>query len=80
MASCDQLAIWLSEAEDALHALQMGGKVESLRIGEKQMDYTKADVDKLAKYIARLQQQVDACNGRTFRRGVLGIIPVDSNN
>jgi hypothetical protein len=80
MASCEQLALWLAEAEDAQHALQMGGKVESLRLGEKQIDYTKGNGDQLAKYIAWLRQQVDACNGRTFRRGVLGIIPVDSNN
>ncbi len=81
MATCDQLTTWLSEAETALHQLQMGAQVVSIRGGDDQVNYSAANVAQLQKYVAKLQQQVDACNGtRQFRRSVLGIVPVDSNN
>lgn len=77
MASCSTLATWLTQAETALHALETGTKVEVLRHGEKSLTYSRADVDKLRAYIARLQSQVDACNGLTTnRRRILRVLPI----
>ena len=81
MATCDQLRTWLAQAETALHDLTIGSKVEQLRHGEKSLQYAKGDMDKLQKYVAQLRQQVDICDGtRQFRRGLVNIIPVDSNS
>lgn len=77
MADCATLATRLTQAETALHALETGRQVVSLRLGEKQQQYTPASVDKLRAYIASLKTQVDACNGvRTNRRRIMRVLPI----
>lgn len=77
MASCSDLATWLAEAETALHRLQIGGAVEMLQHGEKRLQYTKADADKLRAYVADLTNRVAACSGTTrFNRRILRVLPI----
>ena len=45
----------LSAAQDAYHALAVGGQTVSVRLGDKAVAYTPADLDKLARYIRELQ-------------------------
>jgi hypothetical protein len=77
MTTCAEWATKLAEAEAALHALQIGGKVVSVQMGEKRIEYSKAGVNALAEYVQYLQAKVDACNGvpRLARR-VFGVIPL----
>ena len=76
MASCAQLATWLTAAEAALHAVEIGGKVEVLAYGDKRLQYTPANVTELRRYVARLTDQVNACNGSsTLRRRIISVIP-----
>lgn len=77
MATCAQKRTWLTAAENALHNLQIGGKVEVLRHGEKSLTYTPANVAELRKYVQTLTDQVNACDGSTtLRRRVFGVIPL----
>jgi hypothetical protein len=45
----------LSEAQDAYHALAVGGQTVSVKLGDKAVAYTAADLDKLGRYIRELQ-------------------------
>lgn len=77
MITCAQYTTMLGEAQAALHALTIGSKVESLRAGEKQLTYTRANLDALRTYIDELQAKVDACNGiRPHGRRVMHILPL----
>lgn len=83
MATCDQLATWVSEAEAAQHALALGRNVEMQQNGEKRLQWTPADAGKLSAYIARLKAQQAAqhcpgCRGKGSR--VIGITPIDHNS
>lgn len=57
----------LSEAQDAYHALAVGGQTVSVRMGDKAVAFTPADLDKLARYIRELQAALGLA---TATRGV----------
>lgn len=77
MTTCAEWADKLAEAEDALHALQIGGKVVSIRDGENEIQYSKTSLNDLASYVQFLQAKVDACNGvAVTTRRAIGVIPL----
>lgn len=81
MSDCTDWADALTEAKDTRHAVLTGGRVIMTRLGEKQIQKEQINLAALERYIAELQRKVDGCNGvRTSKRGMLGIIPVDSNS
>ncbi len=45
----------LSEAQDAYHALAVGGQTVSVKLGDKAVAYTPADLARLGQYIRELQ-------------------------
>lgn len=45
----------LTEAQDAYHVLAVGGQTVSVKLGDKAVAYTPANLDKLAAYIRELQ-------------------------
>ena len=51
----DVLQERLTEAQDAYHALAVGSQTVSVKLGDKAVSYTPADLDKLAAYIRELQ-------------------------
>lgn len=81
MSDCTDWADQLAEAKATRHAVLTGARVIMTRHGEKQIQKEAIDMPALERYIAELQRKVDGCNGvRTSKRGLLGIIPVDSNS
>jgi hypothetical protein len=79
MTDCEQKILWLAEAKDALHRLQLGGNVTLRRFGDKQINYGAANETSLRAYLRDLQNAVDACNGvpRVPGGGVVHFMPVD---
>ncbi len=65
------------EADQALHALLTGSKSESVRMGEKQVMYTRASVGELQRYVAYLKTKVDACDGKSVKSRMIGVIPTN---
>lgn len=59
-----QLNAWLVEAEDALHLLRVGGQVQRLVHGQKDIVYSKGDVGVLAAYVGDLRTQLGLPGGR----------------
>jgi hypothetical protein len=58
MATCEQLTAWLSEAEAALHKINVEGQVVELQDQNlERVAYSRVNVDKLLKYIGWLTQQ-----------------------
>lgn len=76
MADISTLQTWLTEAENALHTLQIGGlRVQMERAGTK-IVYTPANIGALKAYVATLQSQIRAAGGtiagiQPRRRGIL---------
>ena len=63
MADLATLQSWLSDAEAALHALQIGDKRVTIeRLGTK-ISYTAASVGELKSYITSLQSQIRSAGG-----------------
>ena len=56
---------WLSEAQTAMQQLAIGKQVVRLQTGEKSLSFTAADIDKLRKYILRLQTAISIATGAT---------------
>jgi gpW len=82
MATCAQKQAWLSEAEEAWHALQTGSQEALISTGTKEVRYTPADSGRLAAYIGGLRAQVKACTGvadASIRR-LIPFIPRDSGS
>jgi hypothetical protein len=81
MATCAQKQAWLAEAETALHTLNLGGQETFISSGPKQIRFAQADAGNLARYVADLRAQVEACTGvcdRSVRRSI-SLIPRDEN-
>lgn len=49
------LQVRLTEAQDAYHALAVGGQTVSVRMGDKAVAFTAADLGRLGQYIRELQ-------------------------
>lgn len=75
LTACEQAALWLAEAQNALHKLLTGTRVVMLAHADKQLRYTEADIDALRAYVRQLQSQVDACNGTSRRGRILNFVP-----
>lgn len=77
-AQCAEWTTDLADYKAALKAAISGKKVESMQDGEKQLSYSRIDIDTLRATIADLQGKVDRCNGcaRNTRR-VLHVLPMD---
>lgn len=62
MASKEQLAAWLNEAEEALHALYTGQSVVSMShsndAGSRAMTFKQGDEARLERYIEKLNRQL----------------------
>ncbi len=68
MATPDQLQAWLTEAEGAYHALQIGQRVVTITsAGGKSLTYSAAKLPDLAAYIESLKRQLGLSNNRPFR-------------
>jgi len=79
LTACQQYALWLAEANLALHRLLTGTKVEALTHADKSMRYTSADLNALRSYVRDLQNKVDACNGLRTRGKAIVFMPVDGD-
>lgn len=75
LTPCEQKAIWLDEANVALHKLITGTKVVSLSHADKASRYTEADRVALRRYRDELQAAVDCCNGVRRRHSAITLIP-----
>lgn len=58
----------LTEAQDAFHALNTGAQTVSISTGDKRINFTPAEVDKLRAYIADLQRAIAIASGGTDPR------------
>lgn len=67
------LQTWLFAAQQALQSLMTGTKVESVSYsqgdGAKSVSYTRADINQLRAWIAKLNAQINTLTGLTVRRG-----------
>jgi hypothetical protein len=63
------LTAWLTEAQEAFHALNVGQQAVSIGTGDKRLAFTAADVDKLRAYIADLQRALAIASGQPDTRG-----------
>lgn len=76
MTDCATKKLWLAEAELALHKLLTGQAEVTVTFGSgKSVTYTQANIAQLKDYIADLQAQVDACDGKEpARRGPIRFV------
>ena len=76
----EQCAEWAADLADykaALKAALTGKKVELLRDGEKQLNYSQIDIPTLRAMVGDLQGKVDSCNGCTRnKRRILHVLPI----
>ena len=71
MATQEQLQTWLTEAEQALHDLNIGGTVVKLKDASgDEVEYSKADVRRLESYIASLKAQL----GQSGKYRAIGVL------
>lgn len=68
MADLDTLRSWLTAAENARHLLAIGKATASVRYGDREVTYTKADLTSLDGYIADLRSQLSLLDGAPNRR------------
>ena len=71
MAGNEQLEQQLEEAKAALHKLQMGEHVASIRKGDRVVDYTPANIPHLRAYIN--QMRIDLGGDARLRRSPMGV-------
>jgi len=65
----DQLNLRLTEALDAVHALQTGVRTIDVRFGERVIRYQESDLPRLEAYISQLTAAIDIKQtGRPSRR------------
>jgi hypothetical protein len=76
-AECTTYRTRYEEADQALHKLRTGSKTESIRMGEKQVLYTRASVGELVAYVSWLKSKVDACDGKSVKSRMIGVIPTN---
>jgi hypothetical protein len=62
MADTATLQAWLTAAEVARNSLATGKATASVRYGDTEVTYNKADLDKLDGYIADLRSQLSGAN------------------
>jgi hypothetical protein len=76
MATCEELAANLIEAEAALHTLSLGGGIVRVRYDEKETEFSRGNLADLRAYISRLKDQIRVeCEGKRPRRRVIGLVP-----
>lgn len=78
MASLSTLQGWLTDAEAALHQLNIGAQVVEVEHGDMKTMYTKADLSALRAYIGDLKAQIVAAGGTVDtlrRRGIAVDLP-----
>ena len=59
------LQTWLTEAQTAMQALAVGTKTVQVRMGDKQLAFTPADLSKLKSYIGQLPTAIAINTGQT---------------
>ena len=59
------LQTWLTDAQTAMQSLALGKQVVRIQTGEKSISFTQADLDKLRRYIYRLQTAIAIATGAT---------------
>jgi hypothetical protein len=67
------LSARLSEAQTALHELQVGKKTVSIGVGDKKITFTAADTRRLASYISQLQQAISVAEGNSASSGLYSV-------
>lgn len=82
MATCAQLQVWLADAEEKYHTLQVGGQEVLVQSGPKQVRFSAGNVGDLVRYIAALRSQIAACTGvpDASARRTIHIQPEDSGS
>lgn len=63
MADLSTLQQRLTEAEQAYHRLLTGSQTESIGSGDRRVQYTQANADRLASYISSLKSQIGTLGG-----------------
>lgn len=70
MATTEQMQTWLTDAENAYHALMIGGSVRvTVDQNGERVEFTSANAARLKAYIEHLKQQL----GLTTVRGPAGV-------
>jgi hypothetical protein len=78
MADLSTLQGWLTDAEAALHQLNIGAQVVEVEHGDMKTMFTKADQASLRRYIDDLKAQIAAAGGTVDglrRRGLTVDLP-----
>lgn len=72
MADLAQLETWLQEAENAYHTVAIGGGVTVVvdQNGER-VEYSRANLAALGKYVATLQAKINSLKGVAVTGGPL---------
>ena len=65
----ETLALWLSEAQTAYHALNTGTQTVSVGTGDTRVTFTAAQVADLRRYITDLQAAIASFGGASPRKG-----------
>lgn len=73
MADLTTLQTRLTEAEGAYHRLLTGSLEESIGLGDMQVRYTRAETDKLARYLGQLRSEIAALGGGGVRRKAFAV-------
>jgi hypothetical protein len=63
----ETLALWLSEAQPAYHALSTGTQTVSIGTGDTRVTFTAANIADLRQYISELQSAIAVLSGGTGR-------------
>lgn len=70
MTDLATLQVWLTEARQAYHELQIGKLAVELRHGLKVISYNRANAGALLAYIARLEAEVAGLT----TKGAIGVL------
>lgn len=79
MQPCDECAALrakLKEAEDAWHALNIGGGITQVKYGEKMLSYGPQTLANLARYVATLRNELAVCMGQPRQSGRRAILMI----
>lgn len=78
-AECVTIRARYAEADEALHRLIAGAAEVRVTFGAgKEVEYHRADMDELTRYVAYLRDRVAQCDGTTRNnRAMIGTIPTN---
>lgn len=77
-AECALFRTRYTEADDALHRLIAGAAEVRVRFDGKEVEYNRASMDELRRYVEYLRQRVAQCDGTSRSpRSLIGVVPTN---